>query len=123
MFEQTIIVGRLGQDPETKFLASGKQLCTFSVATSRWYKDSSGEFKENTKWWRVTVWEPRAERCSERLSKGDLVQITGEIAIPRVYQGSDGSAKSAGLELTARNILFLSTKKSAKKQEEEEFDL
>ena len=49
MINKVILLGRLGSDPETRFLPSGDPLATFSVATSRSWKDkSSGEKVEKT---------------------------------------------------------------------------
>ena len=47
---RAIIVGHLGKDAETRFTQSGVAVTKFSVATSRRWKDQSGEFKEETDW-------------------------------------------------------------------------
>jgi len=107
MFQQVIIMGNLGRAPEMRYTPAGKAVCSFSVATKDW--------KKNTIWWKVTAWEKLAETCNEYLKKGSAVHIVGEIKVdpdtgnPQVYQKRDGSWASS-LELTARNVTFVGKK-------------
>lgn len=121
MFEQIILVGRLGQDAELKFLANGRAMCSFTLATNERRRDlTTGEWSDLTKWWRVTVFGKFAEVCGERLSKGDTVQVIGRIRPPRLYTAADGTTKVAGLELMADRVVFVSTAKRAKASAESE---
>jgi single-strand DNA-binding protein len=61
----------------------------FSVATSKNYKDQSGEWCENTTWHTVIAWRERAERAASSLNKGDLVYVEGEISNRKV-EGENG---------------------------------
>jgi single-strand DNA-binding protein len=101
MYAKTIILGRLGGDPEMRFTANGKAVCNFNVATDQGYGDN-----KKTVWYRVTAWEKTAEICNQYLKKGREVFIEGEIAEPVPWQAKDGSWK-ATLELTARNVTFI----------------
>ena len=57
---QVFLLGRVGQPPELKILSTGKAVCTFSVATHRFVRDGE-DFKEETDWIDVKVWDRQAE--------------------------------------------------------------
>jgi single-strand DNA-binding protein len=76
---KTIILGRLGKDPETRSLDNGGTVSNFSVATSESYKDkTTGEKKEVVEWHNIVLWGGLAEIAQKYLSKGDLVYIEGK---------------------------------------------
>lgn len=74
---RVIIIGYLGQDPETRYAPSGDAITNLSVATSETWKDKNGEKQEHTEWWSVTLFGKIAEVASEYLRKGSLVYIEG----------------------------------------------
>ena len=85
-----ILRGRLGQDPELSYTASGTPKVRLSLATSRrWTDKASGEKKEQTQWHRVILWDRLADIASRYLAKGKEVLVTGEIQT-RQYQDRDG---------------------------------
>jgi single-strand DNA-binding protein len=105
MYTKLLIIGNLGRDPELRFLPDGTPVTTFSVATSR----KAGE-KDETTWFRVTVWSKQAESCNQYLTKGSKVLVEGRLkAEPTVYQRKDGTWASS-YELTAETVRFLSGK-------------
>ena len=105
MYQKLIIIGNLGSNPEQRFTPSGDPVTTFSVATSRRY----GE-KDETTWFRVSVWGKQAESCNKYLSKGSKVLVEGRLkAEPNVYQRKDGTWASS-YELTAETVRFLTAK-------------
>lgn len=116
MFQQTTVVGYVGNAPELKFAADGKPVATFSVASSK--RNKAGEDK--TTWFRVIVYDVLAETIVEHLKKGALVLVLGELNSdidtggPKVYQKRDGSWASS-YELYAQSVRFLS-----KKEEQDE---
>ena len=73
-----ILVGRLGSDPELKFLPNDTAVAKITVATSESYKDKSGEWKNITDWHNVIFWRQSAENANKILKKGDLVEIVGK---------------------------------------------
>jgi single-strand DNA-binding protein len=81
MTNKAILIGHLGQDPETGETQRGARFCSFSLATSRkWTDKASGEKKEKTQWHRVIVWgDGIANECGKRLRKGSKVYVEGEI--------------------------------------------
>ncbi|ATI15719.1 putative single-stranded DNA-binding protein [Bordetella phage vB_BbrM_PHB04] len=73
------LIGRLGADPEVKYMQSGDAVCNFSLATSETWKDkASGEKKEATEWHRITMYGRVAEVAGEYLRKGSLVYLEGK---------------------------------------------
>lgn len=105
MYQTTIVVGHLGQDPEMRFTPSGVPVTNFSVATTRRWTGSDGQQQEKTTWFRVTAWRRLAETCNQYLSKGRLVLVEGEIDAS-AWTSQGGEAR-ASLELTARTVKFL----------------
>ena len=112
MFQQIIIVGNLGQDPEMRYTPSGVPVTNFSVATSRRWTGQDGQPQEKTVWFRVTAWEKQAEVASQYLTKGRQVMVIGEMEDARPWTDKDGNAR-ASLEVTARNIQFMGSRGDA----------
>jgi single-strand DNA-binding protein len=107
-FQQTILVGNLGRDPEMRFLPSGQPVTNLSVATSRSWTNNQGEKQEETTWFRVAVFGKSAETCNQYLKKGSKVLVEGRMQPARAFQKQDGSW-GASLEVTAQNVRFLSS--------------
>jgi len=106
MFQNTVIVGNVGRDPELRYTPGGQAVCDFSVAVSRrWADRDTGEQRERTTWYRVTCWGKLAETVNEHVRKGRQVLVTGEIEAS-AWVDKDGNAR-ATLELTAREVRFL----------------
>ena len=108
MYEQTIIIGNVGRDPEMRYTPNGTAVTNFSVAVNRRWKDKDGQMQERTKWFRVTAWGKLAEVCNEHLTKGRMVLVTGEVTAS-AYTNQAGEP-AASLELTARDVKFLGGK-------------
>jgi single-strand DNA-binding protein len=106
MYQRTIIIGRLGRDPEMRYTAQGTAVTSFSVATDRTWTDQSGQRQERTTWFRISAWGKLAEICNQYLAKGRLVMVEGELQEPKPFQGRDGEWR-AGLDLRATNVQFL----------------
>ena len=88
---KVILLGHLGKDAETKFTPNGVARCSFTVATSRRWKDQqSGEWKEETDWHNILLW--RSENVANYLLKGKQVYIEGRLQT-RSYEGKDGQKK------------------------------
>lgn len=106
-FHQTVIVGNLGRDPETRYLPNGDAVCNFSVAvTEKWKKD--GEAKEQTTWYRVNAFVKLAEICGQYLKKGSAVLIVGKMG-HREWTDKDGN-KRESWELRADSMQMLGGK-------------
>jgi single-strand DNA-binding protein len=79
MINKVILVGRLGQDPETRHTQNNNQVTTLSLATSEKYKDKTGQQQEKTEWHKVVLWNRLGEIADKYLKKGSLVYIEGSI--------------------------------------------
>ncbi len=118
MYQRLVLVGNLGRDPEMRYTPNGTAVTTFPVATSRRWTDASGQLKEETAWFRVSVFGKQAEICNQYLAKGRRVLVEGELAVdektggPRVYMRKDGTA-GASFEVRANTVRFLTPKSEA----------
>ena len=79
------LIGRLGQEPELKTLESGKKLCSFSLATSKKYKE-----EQITQWHNIIFWEKQAEIIAKYIAKGDMLVVIGEVNY-RKYTNKEGN--------------------------------
>lgn len=101
---KVILVGRLGRDAETKFTPSGVAKTTFSVATSRRWKDQqTGEWKEETDWANVVLW--RSENLANYLTKGKQIYVEGRLQT-RSWDDKDGK-KQYMTEVVADEVILL----------------
>lgn len=78
-FNQAIVVGNLGNDPDAAFTQGGTAVTKFNVATTEKRKDRDGNRKEVTTWHRVTAFGKLGEICGEYLAKGSKVMVVGRI--------------------------------------------
>jgi len=76
---KVMVYGNLGRDPELKSLPSGVQVASFSLATTRVYKDKDGNKKEQTDWHNIVVFGRQAETTSQYLHKGNAAFIEGRL--------------------------------------------
>ena len=77
---RAMVIGRMGQDPDIRYMPSGMAVVTLSLATNDGYKDrQTGQFVESTEWHRVTVFGKQAETVGQFVKKGDLLYIEGRI--------------------------------------------
>lgn len=80
MLNQAQIIGRVGKDPEVRYLSSGEAVANFSLATTEKWKDkASGEARESTEWHRISTFGRTAEIVGEYVKKGALIYISGKI--------------------------------------------
>lgn len=86
---KVILVGNLGNDPETRFLPSGGAVTNVSLATSRSWKDKNGVQQEQTEWHRVVFFNRLAEIAGEYLKKGSKVYVEGSLRTNK-WQDKEG---------------------------------
>lgn len=95
------IAGHLGADPETRFTPSGQKVTNLRVATN-----IRKNGKDETVWWRVTMWGDRFDKLLPHLKKGSAVIIIGEMTNkPEIYTDREGKSQIS-LEMTAEIIRF-----------------
>ena len=106
---KVILVGNLGNDPETKYMPSGDAVTNLSVATSESWKDKqSGEQKDRTEWHRVAMFGRLAEIAAEYLRKGSQVYIEGKIRT-RKWQDQQGNDRYS-TEVIANEMQMLGSR-------------
>ncbi|NQF48152.1 type-F conjugative transfer system pilin acetylase TraX (plasmid) [Escherichia coli] len=77
---KVILVGRLGKDPEVRYIPNGGAVANLQVATSESWRDKqTGEMREQTEWHRVVLFGKLAEVAGECLRKGAQVYIEGQL--------------------------------------------
>jgi single-strand DNA-binding protein len=89
MLNKAMLIGNLGQDPETRFTQDGTCVCNIRVATTERYKDRNGQQQERTEWHRVVLWGRLGEIANQYLKKGSRVFIEGRIET-RKWQDKEG---------------------------------
>ncbi len=76
---KAMIYGNLTRDPDLKSLPSGMQVCSFSIATNRVYKDRDGKRVESTDYHNVVVFGRQAETSAQYLKKGASAYVEGRL--------------------------------------------
>lgn len=88
---KVILIGNLGQDPETRYMPSGGAVTKLRIATNESWKDKqTGEQQERTEWHRVTMFGRLAEIAAEYLRKGSQVYLEGRLQTSK-WQDKDGN--------------------------------
>ena len=113
---KVILVGNLGAAPEVRSVANGSRVATLSVATSRQWKNASGEKQEKTEWHRVILWNnakgPQLADVAEKFcKKGDRVYVEGQIEY-RTWDDKEGN-KRYTTEVVARELVLLTGRHDA----------
>lgn len=89
---KAILVGNLGNDPETKYTQGGMAVTKISLATTSVRKDRDGNNQEKTEWHRVTFFGKLGEIAAEYLRKGSQVYVEGRISYSE-HTGDDGTKR------------------------------
>jgi len=95
------IIGNLGKDPETRFTPSGQKVTTLVLASN-----SKRGGKEETTWWRATLWGDKFDKMLTYLKKGSLIMVIGEMHKPEIFTNKDGQSQ-VSMEMTADAIRFV----------------
>ena len=95
MLNQVQLIGRLGRDPEVRYMPNGEAVCNFSIATSEsWNDRQTGQRTERTEWHNITLYRRLAEVAGQYLRKGSQVYIEGKIQ-SRKYVDKNGIERTA----------------------------
>ena len=106
---KVILVGNLGQDPDTKAMPSGMSVTNLRIATSESWKDkTSGEMKEQTEWHSVAMFGRLAEIAGEYLRKGSQVYLEGRLRT-RTWQDKSGNDRYT-TEIVANEMQMLGSR-------------
>lgn len=77
MFQQVILLGRLGDDPELRHTTSGAAVASLRLATNEWIRTRDGEGNDHTEWHTVVAWGNAAEYAAKYGRKGWLCWVEG----------------------------------------------
>ena len=103
---KVILVGNLGDDPETRYTANGQAVTNLRLATSESWRDKqTGDMQERTEWHRVVLFGRLGEIAGEYLRKGRQVYIEGSLRT-RKWQGQDGQDRYT-TEIVANEMQML----------------
>ncbi len=113
---KVILIGNLGQDPETRHIPSGGAVTNISIATSESWKDKeTGQQQERTEWHRIVFFNRLAEIAGEYLRKGSKVYIEGSLRT-RKWEDKDGNDRYT-TEIVAREMQMLDSRQDAQQGE------
>lgn len=103
---KVLLIGNIGQDPRTSASPNGRKRVSFSLATSRRYRDNNGEQKEETTWHNIVIWGKAAETFEHLgIGKGISLFIEGEL-VNRSWTDNQGSKRSI-TEVSATSFQIL----------------
>lgn len=106
---KVMLIGYLGQDPDTRYVESGDAVTNISIATSEKWKDkNTGEQKERTEWHRIVMWRRLAEIAAEYLRKGSQVYVEGKLQTRR-WEDKEGNTRYT-TEVVAHQMVMLGGK-------------
>ncbi len=94
------VAGHLGADPESRFTAGGQKVTNLRLASN-----SKRGGKEETTWWRITIWGDRFDKMMPHLKKGSAIIVLGELVKPEIWTDKNGQAQ-VNLEIYAEMIRF-----------------
>ena len=104
-FSKVIIVGNITRDPELRTTPSGTQVCGFSVAVNRNYKDNSGEQKENVSFFECSAWGKSGEIIAQYAKKGSGILVSGRLE-QRSWEDKEGQKRSR-VEIVVEDFNFV----------------
>ena len=107
---KVILIGNLGNDPETRYMPSGGAVTNISIATSESWKDKqTGQQQERTEWHRVVFFNRLAEIAGEYLRKGSKVYVEGSLRT-RKWQDQQSGQDRYSTEIVASEMQMLDSR-------------
>ncbi len=103
---KVILIGRVGAEPEVRYMPNGNAVANVRLATNDSYKDkTSGQMQESTEWHRVVMFSKLAELVGQYVHKGSLLYIEGRIRTNK-WQDQSGQDRYT-TEIVANEMQFL----------------
>jgi single-strand DNA-binding protein len=124
MLNKVFLIGRLTRDPEIRFLPSGAQVTSFSIAVNRAYKTKdSDDWKEETYFFDIESFGYLAERLGKQLTKGVQILVEGQLRQDR-WENQSGERRSK-IKIHAEKVSILNSPSQTEKflEKEESLDL
>lgn len=104
-FSKAIITGNLTRDPELRTTSNGANVCSFSVAVNRVYKDASGEQKEAVSYIDCSAWGGLGEMIAQYAKKGTGVLVSGRLD-QRSWEDKETHQKRSRVEIVVEDFNF-----------------
>ncbi|MCL1839860.1 single-stranded DNA-binding protein [Candidatus Saccharibacteria bacterium] len=104
-FSKAIIMGNLTRDPEMRSTPNGAQVCGFSVAVNRTYKDSSGQQQESVSFIDCSAWGKAGEIIAQYAKKGSGIMVSGRLD-QRSWEDKEGQKRSR-VEIVVEDFNFI----------------
>lgn len=99
---KVFILGNLTRDPELRQTTGGQSVCSFSIATNRFYTDSLGQKQKQAEFHNIVAWGKQAEIINQYLKKGSILLVEGRLQT-RSWQDQQGT-KHWRTEIIAEQI-------------------
>lgn len=113
---KVILVGNVGQDPETRYMPSGGAVTNVTLATSETWKDkNSGETQERTEWHRIVFYNRLAEIVAEYVKKGAKLYVEGSL---RTRSWEQDGQKRYATEVIAHEMQMLDSRGGSGQRED-----
>ena len=104
-FSKAIIMGNLTRDPEMRTTPNGANVCSFSVAVNRTYRDNSGNNVEQVSFIDCIAWNRLGETIGQYAKKGSGVLVSGRLN-QRSWEDKNGGKRSS-VEIVVEDFSFL----------------
>lgn len=105
MYNKIMVIGNVGMDPEMQYLPNGDAVTRFSVAANHRYRTRDGEQRDETEWFRISVFGRLAEVCNQYVTKGRLVYVEGRLKSD-TWIDQQGQSRFSN-SINAREVKFL----------------
>lgn len=83
------LIGRVGKDPEVKYLDSGKVVCNLTLAVNRLSRNA-----EEPDWFSLELWDKTAEVAANYVKKGTQIGVTGVLKFDHWTDRNTGTERS-----------------------------
>ena len=106
-FNQVILLGNVGKDPEIRATAGGTMVANFGLATTERQKDPSGNWVDKTEWHNVVAYGKLAEIVRDYVKKGSKLFVEGRLST-RNWEDKDTKKKVYRTEIIVDELSLLS---------------
>lgn len=106
MLNKVLLIGNLGRDPEVRSTPGGQPVASFTLATTRKWRDRDGNRQEQTEWHNVVCWGKQAEIAGQYLTKGKQVYVEGRLQT-RSWDDKNTGEKRYRTEVICDNFQML----------------
>ncbi len=95
-----MVAGHLGADPEVRFTSNGQKVTTLRIGC----RARRGS-KDETIWWRITIWGEQFDKMMTHFKKGSSLIVYGDMTKPEIYTDRDGQPQIS-MNMTATSMHF-----------------